>query len=175
MVFLADGRRYRAATNKGRTEMAEHPSWRRSRSGCRDRTGAGRRQTATASKTRPWGMGREARRRPSTSGASASVSPVSTSDQDHIQLDREWTLVHQKGKTDSKATRLPDRHLWRRETGALAAKTSEEEPQAFGNGREETASAAPGKQEAVLFNRILRRFVSRQRILGTTGCAEVSA
>src|SRR5450631_4803739 len=90
-------------------------------------------------------MGREARRRPSTSGASASVSPVSTSDQDHIRLDREWTLVHRKGKTDSKATRLPDRQLWRRETGAVAAKTSEEEPQASGNGREKAASAAPAK------------------------------
>src|ERR1700726_3062730 len=111
MVFLADGRRYRAATNKGRTEMAEHPSWRRSRSGCRDRTGAGRRQTATASKTRLWDMGREARRRPSTSGAGASVSPVSTSDQDHIRLDREWTLVYQEGETGEKGTSLLDRHL----------------------------------------------------------------
>ena len=34
--------------NKGRTEVAEHPSWRRARSGRRDRAAAGRRQTAAA-------------------------------------------------------------------------------------------------------------------------------
>src|SRR3977135_4447249 len=112
MAFLADGCRYRTATNKGRTEVAEHSAWRRSRSGCRDRTAAGRRQAATTSNTRrPSGMDREARRRPSTSGTRASVSPLSTSDQNHIRLDREWTLVYQEGETGNKATRLLYRHL----------------------------------------------------------------
>src|ERR1700704_1353141 len=101
MAFLADGCRYRTATNKGRTEVAEHSAWRRSRSGCRDRTAAGRRQAATTSNTR----------RPSTSGTRASVSPLSTSDQNHIRLDREWTLVYQEGETGNKATRLLYRHL----------------------------------------------------------------
>src|SRR6266567_943908 len=142
IVFLPDGCRFSTAARKGRTEVAEHQSRRRAGSGRRDRAAAGRRQTAAAGNPRLSVMGYEARRQSQEPGADASVSPVSAPDQDHIQLDREWTLVHQKGEAGVEATRLSDRFLQHGQAGAVAAEASQEEPGASETGHQETASAA---------------------------------
>src|SRR5258708_28865216 len=105
-------------------------------------------------------MGYEARRKSQEPGADASVGAVSAPDQDHTQLGREWSLVHQEGERSVEGTRLLDRFLQRGQTGAVAAETSQEEPKASETGRQETASAASPEQEANLFDRILRRLVS---------------
>src|SRR3981189_1474360 len=175
IVFLPDDCRFSTAARKGRTEVAEHQSRRRAGSGRRDRAAAGRRQTPAAGNPRLSVMGYETRRQSQEPGADASVSPVSAPDQDHIQLDREWTLVHQKGEAGVEATRLFDRFLQHGQTGAVAAETSQEEPGASETGHQETASAASAEQEANLFDRILRRLVFRQEIFKATGCAEISA
>src|SRR6267142_5995775 len=154
IVFLPDDCRFSTPAGKGRTEVAEYQSRRRAGSGRCDRAVAGHRRTAAAGNTRLSVMGHEARRQSSAPGADASVSPLSAPDQDHIRLDREWTLVHQEGEAGGEATRLLDRLLQRGQTGAVAAKTSEEKPKASETGRGEAASAASPEQEANLFDRI---------------------
>src|SRR5260370_28103468 len=120
-------------------------------------------------------MGREARGQPSPSGPRTSVSQVSASDQKHIRLDREWALVDHEGKAGNEDPRFPDRRIQRAQTDAMAARASEEVPQASRHGHQEATPAASAQQEALLFNRILRRFVPRQGIFEATSRAEASA
>src|SRR6266849_283662 len=120
-------------------------------------------------------MEREARRQPSPSGSGASVGQVSASDRKHIQLGGEWTVVHQGGKAGRAGARNADRYIQCAQTNTMGRKDPEEAPQASENGHQEAASAAPDEQEAMLFNRSVRRLVSRQEIFQTTSFAEVSA
>jgi hypothetical protein len=57
----------------------------------------------------------------------------------------------------------------------VGRKDSEEAPQAAENGHQEATSAAADEQEAMLFDRSVRRPVSRQEIFQATTVAEVSA
>jgi hypothetical protein len=92
-----------------------------------------------------------------------------------------WSKVHpaglkmdpgpSSGRASCEAARVSNCSIRRGQAGALAEKTSEEAPQASGNGSEGAASAAPVEQEIELFDRIFRRPVSGQEIFPTEGCA----
>jgi hypothetical protein len=135
--------------------------------GCQQKTGTGNIQPST--------LERETRRQPSPPSPSASVSQVSASDRKYIRLGREWTQVHQERKTGRAGTCFAGRRIQHGQTDEIAGKAFDEIPQAREHGHQEATSAAPAEQEAVLFNRILRRSASGQKIFGAIGCAEALA
>src|SRR6266850_6024926 len=155
--------------------MAARPSWRGEGSRRRDRTPQGKQQTGVAGVNRLSVVEQQARGKPSTAGAGASVSEVSSSGRERHRLDREWTLVDPEGKASGPAACFPNRRIQRAQAGAMAGKASEEEPQTGKNGREEKTPGASAQQEAVLFNRIPGRPAFRQTIFETAGCAKVFA
>ncbi len=73
---------------------------------------------------------------------------------------RDLDVAIERLEATVEGTRLLDRFLQRGQTGAVAAKTTQEEPKASETGHQETASAASPEQKVNLFDRILRRLVS---------------
>src|ERR1700692_2441443 len=112
---------------------------------------------------------------PSRSRTGAPLGQVSAADQEHVRLDREWTVVHCQRRAGDETACLPDRRLQYRQAVTLAAEAPEEEPQASENGCGGAASLASSEQEAELFDRSFRRPVFRQEIFEPPGRAEISA
>src|SRR5712664_3831417 len=89
--------------------MAARPSWRGEGSRRRDRAPEGKQQTGVAGVNRLSVVEQQARGKPSTAGAGASVSEVSSSGRERHRLDREWALVDPEGKAGGPAACFPNR------------------------------------------------------------------
>src|ERR1700686_5943249 len=118
-------------------------------------------------------MDGEAGGQPPRSGTGPPLRQISAADQEHVRLDREWTVVHGQGKAGDKTACLPDRRIQYGQAVTLAAEAPEEEPRAFENGCGGAASLASSEQEAELLDRSFRRPVFRQEIFEPPARAEI--
>ncbi len=95
-----------------------------------------------------------------------------------VKSSHDWienrTLVHEKRKEGHADARFLSGGVWRSQTGAMAEKSPEEEPQTPGYECEEKTSAAAAEQEAMLFDRIPDGPVFGKTIFKAAGCVEVS-